>query len=287
MFIQSPPTTDTNSEEYRAWLIQLGSAHNQLVTVGSGSSTADSVEGTEVTDDGRILVADNFIGYAHRYIHLRFASDTNGTNLVDPNTFTGSSIFVGVFNSPSTTTPAAGSNYVFQEFTWSAAPRDLYYTNTGGRTLRFTSSTADPGSGAILITDASVVTPIDLDVGAGVGATGATGADAIQTVLSIRDTTGIDLTTDPAGWIVDGDGMFFRNNQGSLRTLVASVIIGGVEQDFAAHNTYTYAWTRNGATFAPTTAGQTLTTRYLQITAEDIEDNGADQFVCTVSNIPD
>ena len=286
MQIESYPSYGTE-EEKELWLERFGRNYNQSLDAEPQSTGTALTSGVTVNDDNEIVDTDSpdsRLGFAQRYLHLRASSDNLGNTLVDPDTYSGTLFILG-FNSDTESTPAGDANFiVLNEFTNWITSEFLYIIPFGFNNIRLERSTTQVSGRTRLETPTRT---FDLEAGVGVGATGAAGSDAIQTVLSIRDTTGIDLTTDPAGWIVDGDGMFFRNNQGSSRTLVATVIIGGVEQDFAAHNTYTYSWTRNGATFAPSTSGQTLTTRYLQITAEDVEDNGADQFVCTVSNIPD
>ena len=62
---------------------------------------------------------------------------------------------------------------------------------------------------------------------------GLPGADAIQVVVTIRTTE--DTSTDPATWDLEDEGQFFRNNRGDTKYLLATVLIGGVEQDQTAH----------------------------------------------------
>ena len=69
---------------------------------------------------------------------------------------------------------------------------------------------------------------------------------------------------------------------GDVKTLVATVLIGGNAQNQTTHNSYTYQWSRNGVAFTPSIT-QALNMRYLRINAIDVEDGGADQFICTVT----
>lgn len=271
-----------SQEEKDLWLQRFASQHNILSSGGisGGGSGTGEVDVNE--DNGRITDSNNnLLGYIHRYLHFRITSSANG-ELVNLNSYNGDNIFIGTFNSPSQDTPSNTANFTYTSFEW-ASGRSIYYTNLGGRTVRFSAEDSDPGGGSTVILDNIGVR--DLEVGTAVGATGPSGADAIQVQVTIRDTTNIDLTSNPISWPIDTDGQFFRNNQGGNRTLLSTVFIGGIEQSFNQHNDYSYAWTRNGLPFTPSTSGQTLSTRYLQLTATDIEDGGADQFICTVSNI--
>ena len=112
--------------------------------------------------------------------------------------------------------------------------------------------------------------------------TAAPGRDAIVVQVSIRTTN--DTTTDPATWALEDEGIFFRNNMGDTKYLVATVFIGGAEQNQTAHAGYTYAWQRNGLPFTPSTGN--AASRFVTITADNVEDGGADQFSCVVNTTP-
>ena len=71
---------------------------------------------------------------------------------------------------------------------------------------------------------------------------------------------------------------------GDTKYLLATVFIGGVEQNQTAHEAYSYAWQRNGLPFTPSTGN--AMSRFVTITADNVEDGGADQFSCVVNTTP-
>ena len=273
MAINLPDNTDS-------WAYEVTQELNTLTqATGDGS---DVETGTD--DQGRSTVGDVTIGYQLRYLETAYGTDANGANFAQTiaGLPTGSTtIYQGLRNQSDTTAVTNPASYVWRQLTvplgTSSTTLVAYYRLIGGRDIDWTFETSVPTS--FTADDGSV---IDLEAFTA-GQRGEAGADAIQTQITIRDTEGLQLTSDPATWPQDDDGQFFRNNMGDGKTLLATVFIGGVAQDFATHNTYTYSWTRNGNAFTPATASQALTNRYLQVTAGDVEDGGADQFLCTVT----
>ena len=291
MFQNYPPTyLSPDSEEYRIWLNEFVTNHNQLAITGSGGGAGDGNVEANVTT-GRIEVDDVFYGYLYRYLHLQFSEDANGATLItDITTYAGSTLYVGVFNSPMTTTPPMTANFVRSEFTWQSG-RSLYYRNTGGRTVRFEASDSDPGGGALLIGNTS--SPIDLETGASVGATGSAGADAVLADITIRtlpETLTFDTassgfsggTVDPTDWNYDPDGMDFGSAT-VTKALVCTIRTGGQQNSLADRRTYSYSWTRNGTTFTPGISGVTTTQPFLLINVNDLEGR-QDQFLCNVTD---
>ena len=280
-FVEDFPHYGTQ-EEKDLFIQRFVNNYNESQRTGGPGGGGTLTSGLMVNNNNEVVDTNNpteRLGYRHRRLHIRITSDANNENLVDPDEYTGSEIYVNVFNSDDETIASADNNYINIRFDWTGGNL-LYIIPFGFNNARIERHTEVQVGRTGLVTPTFV---FDLEEGVGVGATGPSGAPAIVTQVTIRDTAQIDLTTDPSSWPIEDDGQFFRNNMGDGKTLLATVLIGGIEQNFATHNTYTYRWTKNGQTFTPTVTGQTLTRRYLQIAATDVEDGGADQFLCTVT----
>lgn len=298
MAIENYPSYGT-PEEIALWHQRHASATQQLSNGGIGGGGSGEVEVDQ--DNGRITDSeDNLLGYLHRYLHLRITSDAEGTTLVpDISAFTPDTIYVGTFNSPSTNTPSNTANFTYTPFSWSSGSSMLYYTNIGGRNVRFTVADDSPGGGALEITMNELF--IDLETGASAGPQGERGLPGTD-ALVVRIDSSI--------------GNAFRNDSGSS-TLTANLESGGVEASANIHNQLGYRWTFAGQTICVdnsrnvlnTTAGQPLTStdgmvcstgvpadsavstglgtalRSINIGAEDV--NSRAHIVCNLSNIPD
>ena len=241
----SPPNDfEPGSDEYKAWMNTFVDNANMTALLGATAGTGDgNVEGD--TETGRITVGTDLVGYLYRYLHIRLAQDINGNTLVsNPSTYTGSSIFIGTFNSASATTDV-NSNFVFQEFSW-ASGRSAYFINTGGRVVRFITADTDPMGGAVAIT--STNTTLDMETGISSGTPGDPGADAILVIVD------------------QSNGNIFKNNAGTT-TLRADVYIGGSLQDASSHNNYEYKWTYQGNTVCVSSTRQLLNASGVPLTA--------------------
>ena len=80
-------------------------------------------------------------------------------------------------------------------------------------------------------------------------------------------------------------GLVFRSNGGDPKVLLITVQVGGVDISVAEHYSYSYTWAKNGLTFTPNIAGQSLNRRLIIIDARDVADGGDDVFTCEVTSI--
>ena len=101
-FIPSPPIwTDVDSEEYQLWFTQVARIVNNNATgtvAGGGTGLDLDVNTGEITDSGVLY------GYFRRYLHVRFASDPNGsTQITDLATSPTGTLYIGclLYTSPS------------------------------------------------------------------------------------------------------------------------------------------------------------------------------------------
>ena len=280
-------------EEKDLWQQRFVDNYNtfQRMGVGSGGGVGDgNVEVDETT--GRVTGPGSiFLGYAYRYLHIRFSSDADGTNqIINLNTYTGSTLFVGVYNAMAEGTPPGDANFVYTGFAWNSN-FEFSYSLTGARNIRYNAGLTTP-NGFQQVTTAVVVDLEDTLVGA-------MGASAVNVDVSVRRYTGSDTlaeliasydanTLDPFDTGVfqyDPSGMDFDEDD-SIKILVAETRVGGV-LNAALNRTYTYLWERAGVTsFTPDIDGQTLARPFLFINLSDLGgmDTRQVQFLCNVSD---
>lgn len=262
---QAPYTGD---EDLDAWTSEITRQINDGELAG-----AATVEIT-MDDEDRPVVGGVTLGYALDFLHTRYATSADGTENFtnDYSSLTGTTIYQGLRNSASSAESDNPADYIWRQLSvvegW--AP---YYQLIGGRQIEWMFVTAAPPN-YTLDGGGTVINLTDF-------VAGAPGPAAIQVQVTIRTTN--DITTDPSTWALEDEGQFFRNNAGDTKYLLATVFIGGIEQDQTAHNSYNYSWQRNGTAFTPST-GNSLA-RFVTITADNVDDGGADQFSCVVTNI--
>jgi len=140
----NPPITGNDDLDHFLYQVFLGNADSSASsTASSGTMSTDPVEG---------------ISYKYRYIHVKYADDTVGTNISNVPT---DRIYWGVFNSSTTTESNNPANYTWFKTTGFGSSNYLYYSNLGGRIIKFFAGNPIPSGGKWLIDPG---TAIDLDV---------------------------------------------------------------------------------------------------------------------------
>ena len=163
-FIQGPPIwKDVSSEDYQLWFEQVSKVINQNAVFGTSATTSGTVSpglaGLSLdTTTGEVTQDDVLYGYFNRFLHIRFASDADGTNqILSLLQYSGSTIYIGTHNS-STRVIGEDANFVYRPFTFSAN-HILQYSIEGGRRIDIQSETELEDS----FTSFIVPTIIDLD----------------------------------------------------------------------------------------------------------------------------
>ena len=225
-FVSPPPVwTDVSSDEYQLWFTQVMRIVNQNATTSAGTGLAGlSLD----TGTGEITEGNTLYGYFRRYLHVRFASDANGaTQITDASAFTGSTIYIGTFNTETTDLPD-NANFVYRPFDFPNNGQ-ISYILEGGRRIQFFTS-ADAPAGAFA---QNTPTTIDLDDIAGEdGATPV--AYYSQNALNDRPTQ--DPAQNPAIW--DRENIAAANP-----TRDYNWIIWGFDRGAAARSRYTLSAT--------------------------------------------
>ena len=189
------------------WYQRVADSFNEIAVTGVGTGGAGDVDVDP--DTGRIIAMPPgaaqpiFLGYAYRYLHVRLSSSADGTNIVNPTTFTGSTIYIGTFNSTSPTLPGAEANYVYAPFNWGSS-RQLSYRTTGGRNILFNTGIFVPDGNTEITTGTSLV---DLEA-TNQGADGAQGRFEVQVYQQAASAPATptggsfinDVLTPPMGW---------------------------------------------------------------------------------------
>ena len=278
MAIQIEAYPSYGSDDDKAlWLQRVATSINELATTGiTGGGTGDG--NVEVdADTGRITADDGniFLGYAYRYLHLRLTSDAAGTTLVDPATFTGSLLYIGVFNSMSPGAPPSDANFVYSSFAW-AAGFDVFYHLTTGRNLQFATGSFVPAGNNEVTGQTSIIDLEDIlegDAGANgqsifpIYATDEMGANQqfaeADTHPFVTFFESLNAPTLPVSGQVfvraQGEdaivinvsatnGTVFKSDVSSMKVLTANVSIGGDLQPDNTHASYGYDWQFNGST---------------------------------------
>ena len=192
------------------WYQKMADSLNELSVTGAGAGGVGDVDVDP--DTGRILAMPPgaaepiFLGYAYRYLHVRLSSSSDGTTLVNPTTFTGSTLYIGTFNSESPATPGAAANFVYSPFNWGAS-RQLSYRTIGGRNILFNAGIVVPDGNTEISASTAIV---DLEV-ANQGAVGAQGRFEVQVYQNAASqpatpTGGTFINgnlTAPMGWDTD------------------------------------------------------------------------------------
>ena len=155
----APIWTDVTSEEYQLWFSKVASAINENAVTGVAEGGGTDLSGLVLdSTTGEITQDDILYGYFRRYLHVRFASDADGTTSVD-NTqlFTGDTIYIGTFNTDNEDLPA-NANFVYRPFNWGTG---FIASNRleGGRRVEFFTGTELPAGNA----RKDIATVIDLD----------------------------------------------------------------------------------------------------------------------------
>jgi len=134
----------TGNAEVDYFLYQLYLGHAEATASSAGSS----------------VPADPLVGipFANRYIHIKYATDNVGTGLSDVPT---NKIYWGIYNSNSTTESVNPADYTWYATTGFNTTKFLFYSNLGGRLIKFYAGTTKPSGGTWLIDPG---TAIDLDV---------------------------------------------------------------------------------------------------------------------------
>ena len=289
--VQYHPYSGDVPQDLQNHLNTIVDSINTLASLPSGGDSGAEGEGTiaEVQDaqTGRVTIDGTLVRYLYRYFHLRITSDAGGTTLVDPTTFTGSEIFIGINNNESPT--QAGDAFQYSAFSW-ASGRKIAYRTAPGQLVLSAVVTVPAAEGEITTS----TTTIDSTAVTAAGAQGLPGADSIF----------VEMRTD--------EGDIFKNDQG-MTTATIFVHIGGVEQSTTVHNVLNYRWIYNDSTVyvdsnrnllslngVPAIQGGTVPAggmladstinfgslvRSINIGNEDITNKA--QIDCIVSNIPD
>lgn len=246
-YIESPPAVQ-DENHLQQWLQRVSDQHNALVQTGTGGGTLSA--GLQVNANNEVVDTNNpteRVGWFERFLHVRLTSDNAGQTLVDPTTYTGSTLFVHVFNSDSMATPGADANYIIaNQLTWSGTSQ-IYFVPFGLNNVRFEVADTTPTGRTRISTS---TTTIDLEAGVGVGATGDPGPEGPGAILVLVD---------------QSNGNVFRNQAG-MTTLRADVHIGGELQPSASHNAYDYKWTYQGNTVCVTANREVVNSNGLPLT---------------------
>ena len=126
----------------------MGDAIRELQDLPSGAAGGDAVEVAD-GNTGRVTVDGALTRYLYRYIHYRITSDAAGTTLVDPTSYTGSTIYVGVNNS-NQVMAAADAAYQYQAFMWGSGYNLGYQVSGYGNFQALTQTSALPGNAAAI-----------------------------------------------------------------------------------------------------------------------------------------
>ena len=158
-FVSPPPSwTDVSSEEYQLWFTQVARIINNNATGAVGGGAGDISGLVLNTASGEIIQGAELYGYFRRYLHIRFASDINGsTQVTDPTSFTGTTLYIGTFNTDLTNLPA-DANFVYRPFTFPTGGQ-VSYRLEGGRRIEFSTLATAPTGNTLLNTPGF----IDLD----------------------------------------------------------------------------------------------------------------------------
>ena len=111
--------------------------------------------------------------------------------------------------------------------------------------------------------------------------------------LTVREIP-TDYTTDPDTWGLESSGIYFQDNMGDNRVLVATLhytwgeaVPSGDNFDYA--DAFTFQWLKNGGNFTPQISigggSQPTNKRYLVLGPDDVADNGQDTFTVRVSRL--
>jgi hypothetical protein len=130
----------------------------QLVLEGTSGAT----DGLTV-DPATGIISDKFgkiVGYLYRYLAIKYADDTVGTNISNVPT---NRSYYGVFNSDDSSESSNPAAYTWYEVTGGfGVTKFLFYQTVGGRKVNFAVSTAAPASGWLVdpgtAIDADIVT---------------------------------------------------------------------------------------------------------------------------------
>ena len=122
------------------------------------------------------------------------------------------------------------------------------------------------------------------------GVPGVTGDQVAPDLFITVHAVPSDYTTDPLSWPIEMNGLFFRNNAGPVKILVATIEENAAILSTAEHAGYLYQWLRDGALFAPAVPDpilvpeqqQITTRRWLAIDARDVADGAQNNFSCRV-----
>lgn len=136
----TPPIT--GNEDLDAYL------YNLHINGLDSSTTA-----TEVLDP----VNGNVLTYAQRYLHVKYADDNIGGGISDSPT---NKLYFGLNNSDSSTESTNPADYDWYLTTGFGTTKFLFYKTLGGRSIQFTISTSNPGTGWVQTS----VNAIDLDI---------------------------------------------------------------------------------------------------------------------------
>jgi hypothetical protein len=143
----NPPITGNEALDYFLYQIYLGNAE------ATSSSTATSTSSTNVSTDPIVGIP-----YVNRYIHIKYATDNVGTGLSNVPT---NKIYWGIYNSASTTESVNPADYTWYATTGFSTTKFLFYSNLGGRLIKFYTGEVKPAGGTWAIDPG---TAIDLDV---------------------------------------------------------------------------------------------------------------------------
>ena len=186
----APIWTDVTSEEYQLWFSKVGSAINENAATGVAGGGTDLSGLTLDNDTGEITQDDTLYGYFRRYLHIRFATDEDGTTLLgDITNFNGDTLYIGTFNTDNITLPT-NANFTFRAFNFGASQIASYILE-GGRRIEF--RTGD------LLSDGftRVTTPITLDLDA-VAQQGEAGLDGFNNAtVQIFQRANVEPATRP------------------------------------------------------------------------------------------
>ena len=128
------------------WNNRVAVAVNEISDLMGTASTSTGM-GVTTRTDGGAQVTDNLIIYPNRYLHIRYAENADGsTQITDLSGYSGSTVFVGTFNSDSQNL-AGTESFFYREFDWDNGTNNFYYNATGGGRVIFDVQSTSPGSG--------------------------------------------------------------------------------------------------------------------------------------------
>lgn len=259
----NPPIT--GNSELDAFLAQLVLGTG---TVASSGFTINSNTGF-ITDS-----MGNTVGYLYKYIAIKYADDTVGTNLSNVPT---NKDYYGIKNSDLTTESTNPADYTWYKVTGGfSTTKFLWYQASGGRTINFLVAATSPGSSWLQDTgsaiDADIVTNSTANTTAAAALAVATTAQttansALSQVGDKLNKNAADILSGPISFASSGgfktDSITIDSSGNATGTGVAMTSKGLVGRNSVGY-TFTIDATTGNATFSGSLSAATGTFGLLQ-----------------------